>query len=88
MADGYSTVIDARATSDRKWIMDAKLTNTGGMSGYLLVGDQMVSRPCFVTFDLVEEDGHMYAVMVESVLDDLTFALNEETGHLEVIYYV
>ncbi len=88
MADGYSSVIDGQVTSERKWIMNAELTNIGGMSGYLLVGEQIVSRPCFITFDLVEEDGHMYAVMVESALDDLTFALNEETGHLEVIYYV
>jgi len=35
MADGYSSVINAKTTSERKWIMDAKLTNTGGMSAVL-----------------------------------------------------
>lgn len=45
MADGYSTVIDARATSDRKWIMKAVLTNTSGLNAVLSIGGSPYPLP-------------------------------------------
>lgn len=45
MADGYSSVINAKTTSERKWIMDAKLTNTGGLNAVLSNGGSPYPLP-------------------------------------------
>ena len=40
----------------------------------------------YAWFDVCDSDGHMYVTITPDLANDIDFEINEETGHLEVIY--
>ena len=40
----------------------------------------------YAWFDVHDDDGHMYVYISDNLSEDVSFAINESTGHLEVTY--
>lgn len=54
---------------------------------WAMVAQQGAKTTGYVIFDVHDDDGHMYVTITEDLSEDLTFAVNEQTGRLEVTYH-
>lgn len=48
---------------------------------------QSAARAGWVHFNVDQETGHGYATMTENVAEEVSFNLDESSGHMEVIYF-
>ena len=53
---------------------------------YAAVAAQGAEDAGFAWFDVDVSDGHMYVTITPDLAEDIDFKVNEQTGHLEVIY--
>lgn len=50
------------------------------------VAQQGAEESGYAWFDVDDEDGHMYIYISDNLSDDVSFAVNENTGHLVITY--
>lgn len=53
---------------------------------WAMVAQQGAKTTGYVTFDVHDDDGHMYVTVTEDLSEDVSFWVNEATGRLEVTY--
>lgn len=53
---------------------------------YSELAAQHAEESGYAWFDIHDDDGHMYVYISDNLSEDVSFAINESTGHLEVTY--
>lgn len=53
---------------------------------YSELAAQHAEESGYAWFDVHDDDGHMYVYISDNLSEDVSFAINETTGHLEVTY--
>ena len=53
---------------------------------YSILAAQGAEESGYAWFDVHDDDGHMYVYISDNLSEDVSFAINESTGHLEVTY--
>ena len=53
---------------------------------YSELAAQHAEESGYAWFDIHDDDGHMYVYISDNLSEDVSFAINETTGHLEVTY--
>lgn len=78
------------ATLARSWAVGGTGTRPGEDSNnakyYSELAAQHAEESGYAWFDIHDDDGHMYVYISDNLSEDVSFAINESTGHLEVTY--
>ena len=87
-AEGSAGDAEAAATLAESWAVGGTGSRTGEDSNnahfWAQVAQQGAGRSGYAIFDVDDEDGHMYVTITDDLAADVSFLVNELTGHLEV----
>lgn len=91
-AYGFSDDAEGYATLAKSWAVGGTGTREGedydNSQYYAERAEAAAKKNGFVRFEVDVSDGHLYAWVTSGALTDVTtFAVNEETGELEVSFY-
>lgn len=88
---GYSEQIgQEKATLAESWAVGGTGTrqdeDNDNAKHYAELAAQGAEESGYAWFDIHDNDGHMYVYISDNLSEDVSFAINELTGHLEVTY--
>lgn len=90
LTDALDAIGDAEsaATLSESWAVGGTGTRSGEDANnakfYASVARQNAEDAGFAWFDIDDSDGNMYVKVTDDLAEDVTFAINEESGELEV----
>ena len=89
-ADGYAQEAENSAILSESWAVGGTGTRPGedndNAKHYAELAAQGAEESGYAWFDVDDSDGHMYIYISDNLSEDVSFALDESTGHLMITY--